>query len=53
VQPKGDELSELEEGRAAVGVLTWDYEVEAVTDELRNLGGTPQTLELAHVTSEA
>jgi uncharacterized membrane protein len=43
---------ELDEGHAAVGVLTWDDETEAVSDKLKELGGTPQTHEVAKVTSE-
>lgn len=42
--------SELDAGRAAVGVLTWDFETEAVAQELRDLGGTPQAHEVAKVT---
>jgi uncharacterized membrane protein len=43
---------ELEEGHAAVGVLTWDFETEAVTEKLKDLGGTPQTHEVTEVTAE-
>jgi hypothetical protein len=32
---------ELDAGHAAVGVLTWDFETEAVSDKLTELGGTP------------
>jgi hypothetical protein len=43
---------ELDAGHAAVGVLTWDFETEAVTEKLKELGGTPETLEVAKVTAE-
>ena len=43
---------ELDAGHAAVGVLTWDFETKAVAEKLRDLGGTPQTLEVARVTAE-
>jgi hypothetical protein len=36
---------ELYAGHAAVGVLTWDFETEAVADKLKDFGGTPQTHE--------
>jgi uncharacterized membrane protein len=42
---------ELEEGHAAVGVLTWDFETEAVAEKLKDLGGTPQTHEVTEVTA--
>ncbi len=44
---------ELNNGRAAVGVLTWDYETEDVTAKLKELGGTPQTHEVTDVPAEA
>ncbi len=44
---------ELDAGHAAVGVLTWDFETEAVAEKLKDLGGTPQTHEVAKVTTEA
>jgi uncharacterized membrane protein len=44
---------ELDAGRAAVGVLTWDFETQAVAEKLKDLGGTPQTHEVAEVTGEA
>jgi uncharacterized membrane protein len=43
---------ELDAGHAAVGVLTWDFETEAVSEKLKELGGTPQTHEVAEVTAE-
>jgi uncharacterized membrane protein len=43
---------ELDAGHAAVGVLTWDFETEAVAEKLKDLGGTPQTHEVAKVTAE-
>lgn len=39
--------SELDAGRAAVGVLVWDFEAREVADKLQELGGTPQTHEVA------
>jgi hypothetical protein len=33
---------ELDDGHAAVGVLIWDFETEAVEGKLKELGGTPQ-----------
>ena len=42
---------ELDAGHAAVGVLTWDFETEAVAEKLKDLGGTPQTHEVAKVTA--
>ena len=44
---------ELDAGHAAVGVLAWDSETKAVTDKLKELGGTPQTHEVAKLTPEA
>jgi hypothetical protein len=44
--------SELDAGHAAVGVLAWDFETKAVADKLEELGGTPQTHEVAKVSSE-
>jgi uncharacterized membrane protein len=44
---------ELDGGRAAVGVLAWDSETEAVTDKLKELGGTPQTHEVTELPAEA
>ena len=43
---------ELEAGHAAVGVLTWDFETEAVAEKLKELGGTPQTHEVAKVAAQ-
>jgi hypothetical protein len=40
---------ELDEGHAAVGVPTSDFEPKAVADQLKKLGGTPQTQQLASV----
>jgi uncharacterized membrane protein len=40
---------ELGAGHAAVGVLAWDFEADAVSAELKDLGGTPQTYEVAPV----
>lgn len=37
---------ELDAGHAAVGVLAWDFETEAVADKLKELGGTPHTHEV-------
>jgi uncharacterized membrane protein len=45
--------SELDAGRAAVGVLAWDFETDAVADKLREVGGTPQTYEVAQLAAEA
>jgi L-alanine-DL-glutamate epimerase-like enolase superfamily enzyme len=42
---------ELHAGRAAVGVLAWDFEAKAVADKLVQLGGTPQTHEVAELTA--
>jgi hypothetical protein len=44
---------ELGNGRAAVEVLTWDYETRDVTTKLKELGGTPQTHEVTDVPAEA
>lgn len=43
---------EFDKGHAAVGVLTWDFETEAVAEKLKELGGTPRTHEVAKVTAE-
>ena len=43
---------ELDADHAAVGVLTWDSETKAVADKLKELGGTPQTHEVAKLTTE-
>jgi hypothetical protein len=43
---------ELDAGHAAVGVLSWDSETEAVSEKLKDEGGTPQTHEVAPVTAE-
>jgi uncharacterized membrane protein len=45
--------SELEAGHAAVGVLTWDFEAEAVEAKLKELGGTPRTLEVATLPADS
>jgi uncharacterized membrane protein len=51
---EADRISgELNAGHAAVGVLTWDFETNAVADKLKGLGGTPQTHEVAKLTPEA
>lgn len=42
---------ELDAGHAAVGVLAWDFEADAVADKLREVGGTPQTHEVAKLTT--
>jgi uncharacterized membrane protein len=42
---------ELDAGHAAVGVLAWDFETAAVAQELKELGGTPETHEVAPVTA--
>jgi uncharacterized membrane protein len=44
---------ELDAGHAAVGVLTWDFETQAVSQELKGLGGTPQTHEVAKLPPDA
>lgn len=43
---------ELDAGHAAVGVLTWNFETEAVAGKLKELGGTPETHEVAKVTAK-
>jgi hypothetical protein len=43
---------ELDAGHAGVGVLAWDFEAEAVTGKLEELGGTPETHEVAGLTAE-
>jgi hypothetical protein len=43
---------ELDAGHAAVGVLAWDFEADAVTSKLAELGGTPETHEVTAVTTE-
>jgi uncharacterized membrane protein len=43
---------ELDAGHAAVGVLTWDSETQAVSEKLKELGGTPQTHEVAKLRDE-
>ena len=43
---------ELEAGHAAVGVLAWDSETDAVAEKLKGLGGTPETHEVAKVPAE-
>jgi uncharacterized membrane protein len=43
---------ELDAGHAAVGVITWDFETKAVADKLTELGGTPETHEVAKVTAK-
>jgi uncharacterized membrane protein len=45
--------SELDAGRAAVGVLAWDFESEAVADKLKEVGGTPQIHEVAKLPPRA
>jgi hypothetical protein len=32
--------NEIDTGRAAVGVLAWDYEADGVATKLKELGGT-------------
>ncbi|TCC06059.1 DUF1269 domain-containing protein [Kribbella soli] len=44
--------SELEAGHAAVGVLAWEFEADAVSHKLSELGGTPQTHEVAELPAE-
>jgi hypothetical protein len=44
--------SELDAGHAAVGVLAWDFEADDVSDKLKELGGTPQTHEVAMLSAE-
>jgi hypothetical protein len=43
---------ELDAGHAGVGLLAWDFEARAVTDKLEELGGTPETHEVAALTAE-
>jgi hypothetical protein len=43
---------ELDAGHAAVGVLAWDSEADAVAEQLKEQGGTPETHEVAKVTAE-
>jgi uncharacterized membrane protein len=43
---------ELDAGHAAVGVLAWDFETEAIANKLKELGGTPQTHEVTKLTAE-
>ncbi|HEY6761763.1 MAG TPA: hypothetical protein VI318_19845 [Baekduia sp.] len=43
---------ELDAGHAAVGVLSWDSDAEAVAKKLKELGGTPETHEVAKLTAE-
>jgi hypothetical protein len=43
---------ELDAGHAAVGVLTWDFETNAAAEKLKELGGTPETQEVANVAAE-
>jgi hypothetical protein len=45
--------SELDAGHAAVGVLTWDSETDAMTAKIAELGGTPQTHAVAQLTTES
>jgi hypothetical protein len=40
-------------GHAAVGVLTWDSETQEVVDKLTELGGNPQTHQVAKLTRTA
>jgi uncharacterized membrane protein len=42
--------SELDADHAAVGVLTWDFETDAVVGKLKELGGTPQVHDVATLT---
>ncbi len=42
---------ELDAGHAAVGVLTWNFETDAVADKLKELGGTPQTHEVTKLSA--
>jgi hypothetical protein len=45
----GEDLAQirrdLDKGRGAVGVLTWGSQTEAVTNNLKTLGGTPRSFE--------
>jgi uncharacterized membrane protein len=43
---------EVDAGHAAVGVLAWDSEAEAVADKLKELGGNPQTHEVSKLPPE-
>lgn len=43
--------NELDAGHAAVGVLAWDFEIDAVKDKLEEAGGTPQTHEVGELES--
>ena len=43
---------ELDAGHAAVGVLAWDSDTDAVSEKLKGLGGTPETHEVAKVPPE-
>ncbi|MFJ6778749.1 hypothetical protein [Streptomyces yangpuensis] len=43
----GKIADQLDAGRAAVGVLAWDFEAAEVADKLKELGGMPQTHEVA------
>jgi hypothetical protein len=43
---------ELDAGHAAVGVLSWDSDTEAVLKKLNDLGGTPETHGVAKLTAE-
>jgi uncharacterized membrane protein len=43
---------ELDAGHAAVGVLAWDFETDAVADKLKELGGTPATHAVAALPAE-
>jgi uncharacterized membrane protein len=43
---------ELDVGHAAVGVLSWDFDAEAVSKKLNDLGGIPETHEVSKLTAE-
>lgn len=43
---------ELNGGRAAVGVLTWDSESEGVAEKLKTLGGTSRIFEVIKLMAE-
>jgi uncharacterized membrane protein len=43
---------ELDAGHAAVGVLSWNSDTEAVSKKLNDLGGTPETDEVAKLPAE-
>lgn len=45
--------SELDASHAAVGVLAWDFESDAVADKLKEVGGTPETHEVAKVAASS